>query len=130
MLQRTFFPNTAARRRRTRRESPVPNSMSSSASIILLVVVVGMFCVAFSCLVSRVERRSLLVLLAGGSVLAAVVAIWLIDVNVPLASSHWRPGGEPASITAAVLATLARFAPLCAIAAIPRRFAALRRAGV
>ena len=103
--------------------------MSSTASIIALALAAAAFGGLYAFAVTRIRSRSLLMLLAAASVVAAGVAIWSVDVNIPLARSHWRAGGEPASVLVALLAALGRIAPLCAIAMLPRRFAALRGPG-
>ena len=102
--------------------------MSNTASIALLLLVVGVFATTYAFLVSRIRARWVLAALFVASVVAAGVAIWLVDVNFPLAASHWRYSGEPAPLQIAILASIGRCAPLCAIAAIPSRYVALRAA--
>jgi hypothetical protein len=48
-------------------------------------------------------------------VLAGIVSILLVDVNIPLTDSHWRPSGEPTSLAVTIIACIGRFAALVAI---------------
>jgi hypothetical protein len=53
--------------------------------------------------------------LAGFLWMAALVSVWFIGTNVPLDSSHFRPGGEAAPVWLATLTFFVRSAALASI---------------
>jgi hypothetical protein len=85
---------------------------------ISVVMIVAVATAAFAA-VWAISRRLTTVrscyVLAGILWIAALLSMLLIDTNVPLYSSHYRPGGEAAP---AWLATLAFFVRSAAFAAI------------
>lgn len=48
--------------------------------------------------------------------IVVVISILVVDVNIPLAESHYRPGGAPAPVSLAILAIFLRFAAGASIA--------------
>ena len=84
------------------------------SSLVVLVAVAGAAFIAAR-LLSRVRARSVVWVGIAGLWSAAIAAIMLVDVNVPLSESHLRPSGEPAPLWLTLAAAFARFAALASI---------------
>lgn len=89
-------------------------------SVLLLMSVALLVVLAFAWLLPRFHFR-FGILFTVAAVLAAAASIWLVDVNVPLQDSHWRPGSASVSIPVALLAWAARVAAVSSIAMSTRR---------
>jgi hypothetical protein len=66
-------------------------------------------------------RGALRYVLAAAVLAGAVASILMVDVNVPLSQSHFRPSGEPAPAWVALTAWLLRILPLFIPIALARR---------
>ena len=100
--------------------------MEKLASLCVLLLVVAATAFVYARLARRLSSVVAVWLVAAASVAASALAIWLVDVNVPLADSHWRPQGGPVPLVLVLLAQSARVASFCALAFLPPRYRALR----
>ena len=78
----------------------------------LLLVGVAAFALLGAWWLCALANRKVLLLLAVLGVVGAAASIFKVDVNVPLATSHFRPSGELAPWWVALLAWLLRILPL------------------
>jgi hypothetical protein len=85
-----------------------------TSSVVALLAVAGLAFLAVY-LATRVLPHSLLWMFLAATWCAAVVAIFVVDVNIPLSESHLYSSGAPAPLWLALCATFVRFATLATI---------------
>lgn len=84
-------------------------------SLLLMVLVIAL-CFLLMAGLARLLRGGLLeALVVAATLVLGFLSIQQVDVNVPLAESHWRPAGGPAPPWAALLAWAGRMLPMCAV---------------
>jgi hypothetical protein len=84
-----------------------------SVGILIAVASAAFICVWLAS--KRLQTVTSCYVLAGILWTAAFVTVWFTDTNVPLYSSHYRPGGEPAPVWLATLAFFIRSAAFASI---------------
>jgi hypothetical protein len=93
-------------------------------TLISLAALVAVASAAFVCVwlvCKRLQTVRSSYMLAAALWGAALASMWFIDTNVPLHSSHYRPGGEAAPTWLALLAFFVRSAAFASIAVAASR---------
>lgn len=88
---------------------------TATGSIVLLL---GMACAVWFVvrfLLGHLKTRFKINVFVIGWAVAALGLLWFVDVNVPLQTSHFRPGGEPAPAWLALLAYVSRLGFVAAL---------------